>query len=66
MNGRAKILLIYIIIYIVHSEISEIAALYMLKPLGNSRVVHDKTILQSIFSAKRYVKKRAFSLRLRY
>ena len=39
-------------------------ASHMIKPLGNSRVVHDKTILQSICSAKRYVKS-AFSLRLR-
>ena len=31
-------------------------ASHMIKPLGKSRVVHDKTILQSICSAKRYVK----------
>ena len=30
--------------------------LHMMKPLGNSRVVYDKTVLQSICSAKRYVK----------
>ena len=30
--------------------------LHMIKPLGNNRVVHDKTILQSICSVKRYVK----------
>ena len=31
-------------------------ASHMIKPLGKSRVVHDKTILKSICSAKRYVK----------
>ena len=30
-------------------------ASHMIKLLGNSRVVHDKTSLQSICSAKRYV-----------
>lgn len=29
--------------------------LYVIKPLGNSRVVHDKAILWSICSAKRFV-----------
>ena len=29
--------------------------LHMIRLLGNSRVIHDKTILQSICSAERYV-----------
>ena len=36
---------VYIYIYI-----------YMINALRNSRIVHDKTILQGICSAKRYVK----------
>lgn len=43
MNERTKILFIDILFYMSYM-MKEIAASYMIKPLGNS-VVHNKTIL---------------------